>query len=54
MQQQRTEKELRKVLKPEDAATALRLVLHDAVTYDASTGEGGVNGSIILRYALYS
>ena len=50
--QQRSEKELRKVLTPEDAPVALRVVLHDAATYDVATGKGGLNGSIVNRYAL--
>ena len=47
--QQRSEKELKKVVKPEDAPVALRLVLHDAATYDVATGKGGLNGSIVTR-----
>lgn len=47
--QQRSEKELRKVVTPEDAPTALRLVIHDAATYDVASGQGGLNGSIINR-----
>ena len=50
--QQRSEKELRKVLTPDDAPIALRVVLHDAATYDVATGKGGLNGSIINRYML--
>ena len=34
---------------PEDAPTALRLVIHDAATFDVATGQGGLNGSIINR-----
>lgn len=33
-----------------DAPIALRVVLHDAATYDVATGKGGLNGSIIKRY----
>lgn len=47
--QQRSEKELKKVVTPEDAPTALRLVIHDAATFDVATGQGGLNGSIINR-----
>ena len=47
--QQRSEKELKKVLTAEDAPVALRLVLHDAATYDVATGKGGLNGSIVNR-----
>lgn len=47
--QQRSEKELRKVIGAADAPTALRLVLHDAATYDVKTGKGGLNGSIVNR-----
>ena len=48
-EQFRAEKELRNVLTAEDATAALRLVLHDAATYDADNGTGGINGSIVLR-----
>lgn len=48
--QQRSEKELKKVVTPEDAPVALRVVLHDAATYDVATGKGGLNGSIVNRY----
>ncbi|DBA96610.1 TPA: hypothetical protein ACH3X1_015471 [Trebouxia sp. C0004] len=44
---QRSERELKKVVTPEDAPTALRLVIHDAATFDVATGQGGLNGSII-------
>ena len=47
--QQRSEKELKKVLTAEDAPIALRVVLHDAATYDVATGKGGLNGSIVNR-----
>ena len=47
--QQRSEKELKKVVTPQDAPTALRLVIHDAATFDVATGQGGLNGSIINR-----
>ena len=48
--QKRAETELRKVLSKEDTPAALRLVLHDAATYDIATGKGGPNGSIVLRW----
>lgn len=51
--QQRSEKELRKVVTAEDAPIALRVVLHDAATYDVATGKGGLNGSIVNRYVLF-
>lgn len=44
---QRSEKELKKVLTAEDAPVALRVVLHDAATFDVATGKGGLNGSIV-------
>ena len=47
--QQRSEKELKKVLTAEDAPVALRVVLHDAATFDVATGKGGLNGSIVNR-----
>ena len=50
LQQARAEQELRKVLTADDAPAALRLVLHDAATYDVDSGIGGLNGSIILRW----
>lgn len=50
--QQRSEKELKKVLTAEDAPVALRVVLHDAATYDVATGKGGLNGSIVNRQVL--
>lgn len=44
--------ELRQVLdKPEDAADTVRLVLHDAGTFDLASGTGGLNGSIRFRSA---
>lgn len=48
--QNRAITELKKVLTPEDAPLAVRLVLADAATYDVKTGKGGVNASIILSY----
>ena len=46
--QARAEKEFRKGLQAEDAPACLRLLLHDAATYDVETGTGGLNGSIVL------
>ena len=46
--QARAEKAFRKGLTAEDAPGCLRLVLHDAATYDIATGTGGLNGSIVL------
>ncbi len=45
----RAESELKKVLTAEDAPLALRVVLHDAATYDLASGTGGLNGSIAKR-----
>lgn len=50
--QQRSEKEIKKVVTAGDAPIALRVVLHDAATYDVATGKGGLNGSIVNRYLL--
>lgn len=41
-----------KVLTSADAPAALRLLLHDAATYDAAARTGGVNGSIVLSEEL--
>ncbi len=46
--QARAEQAFRKGLTAEDAPGCLRLVLHDAATYDIATGSGGLNGSIVL------
>lgn len=43
------EAELKQGLKPEDAEDTLRLVLHDAGTFDVATGTGGLNGSVVLE-----
>lgn len=48
--QVRAEAELKKVLTAEDAPATLRLVLHDAATYNANAGTGGLNGSIVMRW----
>lgn len=49
MAQVRAESELKKALAAEDAPATLRLVLHDAATYDFASGTGGLNGSIVQR-----
>ena len=46
--QKRVEAEMGKVLTAEDAPAAMRLLIHDAATYDAVNRTGGVNGSIAL------
>eukprot|EP00884_Botryococcus_braunii_P015033 jgi/Botrbrau1/23530/Bobra.0141s0002.1 len=46
--QARVSNSIKGVLTPADAPDALRLLLHDAATYDAATETGGVNGSIIF------
>lgn len=38
--------ELAKILTADDASDVIRLILHDAGTYDIATGTGGFNGSI--------
>ena len=50
--QRRATKEIRKVLDVNDAPAAMRLLLHDAATYDAVTKTGGVNGSIVMSEEL--
>lgn len=45
--QARAEAALKEVLTPADAPAALRLVLNDAITYDAATKSGGMDGSIV-------
>ena len=49
MSQKLVESELKKELRSEDAPDTLRLVLHDAGTYDVATETGGINGSIRFR-----
>lgn len=44
--------ELKKVVTSADAPTAMRLLLHDAATYDAVSRTGGVNGSVVLSEEL--
>ena len=46
---QRCDKALREVITGDDARVALRLVLHDAGTYDVATKSGGLDGSVILN-----
>lgn len=46
--QQRAEKGLFEGLSRDEANIALRLVLHDAATYNLESGTGGINGSIVL------
>lgn len=48
MLQKRAEDELKKEVTAEDAQIAMRLLLHDAATYDVVTKTGGVNGSIVI------
>lgn len=43
------EKVLREKFKKEDAPLLLRLILHDAATYDADTKTGGFDGSILIN-----
>ncbi|KAJ8432068.1 hypothetical protein Cgig2_030504 [Carnegiea gigantea] len=43
--------EMKKVLTKGEAAGVLRLVFHDAGTFDSSENSGGMNGSIILEKA---
>lgn len=50
--QMRAENEMKKVLTAAEAPTAMRLLLHDAATYDVMTKSGGVNGSIITSEEL--
>jgi L-ascorbate peroxidase len=50
--QSRATRELSKVLTTADASAALRLLLHDAATYDAKNKTGGVNGSIVMSEEL--
>lgn len=47
--QTRSEKYLKEALTAADAPSVLRLVFHDAGTYDQETRTGGMNGSIILE-----
>lgn len=50
--QSRAVAQLQKTLSAGDAPAALRLLLHDAATYDAASGTGGVNGSVVLSEEL--
>ncbi|EFJ45738.1 hypothetical protein VOLCADRAFT_105827 [Volvox carteri f. nagariensis] len=44
----RAEAAIKEVLGAADASACMRLVLHDAATYDAATKTGGLDGSIVL------
>lgn len=46
--QNRSAEEFKKVLTAADAPAAMKLLLHDAGTYDRATGNGGCDGSIVL------
>lgn len=46
--QTRSQAELRKVLTAADAPACMRLLLHDAGTYDIATKTGGTDGSVVL------
>jgi L-ascorbate peroxidase len=48
----RAEVAMRAELSAADAPVALRLLLHDAATFDAAAGAGGVNGSVVLSEEL--
>lgn len=50
--QKRAEAEIAKVVTGADAPAALRLLFHDAATYNAVTKTGGVNGSVVLSEEL--
>ncbi|KAL6779874.1 hypothetical protein ACKKBG_A14095 [Auxenochlorella protothecoides x Auxenochlorella symbiontica] len=50
--QRRALKALKQELTAADASSALRLVLHDAATYNVATGTGGVDGSIVTSEEL--
>lgn len=50
--QARAEKLLKEVVTAADAPAALRLVLHDAGTYDVATKKGGFDGSVVLSEEL--
>lgn len=50
--QRRATKEIMNVLTVDDAPAAMRLLLHDAASYDAVSKTGGVNGSIVLSEEL--
>lgn len=46
--QRRAVAELNSVLTAADAPDAVRLLLHDAATFDKAAGIGGVDGSVVL------
>lgn len=46
--QKRSGEEFKKVLTAADAPAAMKLLLHDAGTYDKATGTGGCDGSIVI------
>lgn len=46
---QRCDKALKEIVTGDDARVALRLVLHDAGTYDFATKSGGIDGSVVLN-----
>lgn len=46
---QRCDKALKDVISADDARVALRLVLHDAGTYDLASKTGGLDGSVVLN-----
>ena len=50
--QKRAEKELKAVLTASDAPACMRLLIHDAASYNASDKSGGVNGSIVFSEEL--
>lgn len=50
--QMRAEKELKNVLTASDAPACMRLLIHDAATYNAMEKSGGVNGSIVYSEEL--
>lgn len=50
--QKRIEKEMKSVLTAADAPAAMRLLIHDAATFDAKTKTGGMNGSIVMSEEL--
>lgn len=46
--QSRSAEEFKKVLTAADAPAAMKLLLHDAGTFDKASGTGGCDGSIVL------
>lgn len=45
--------ELRKVLNSGDVADSVKALIHDAGTYNVSTGTGGFNGSLRLECVIF-